>query len=86
VVTTWITGEQSDWFLLDRPEGNLGPRGEAQLPEDVLDVRRDRALGDDEVVGDLAVGEAAREQQRHLALARGQVGRMATRHRWLRLG
>ena len=47
----------------------LGAVGGAQLAEDVLDVRPDRALGDDQLVGDVGVARAARHQVNHLDLA-----------------
>jgi hypothetical protein len=41
--------------------------------EDLLDVRLDRPLGDDEALGDGAVGQAFGEQFEHLALASGEL-------------
>ena len=46
--------------------------GYAELEEDVTHVVLDRALGDEEQIGDLAVREAVSDQRQHLALARGQ--------------
>src|ERR1044071_8511766 len=62
--------------LLDRPGRDLGAGAEAELVEDVLDVGVGGALGDHELVGDLAVGQPPRDQGGDLDLAVGQrVGR-----------
>src|ERR1700684_444164 len=65
--------------LLAAPAGELGPRGEAQLGEDVLDVRVDRALGEEEPPGDLPVAEAVGDQAGDLPLAPGERPRRAAR-------
>src|SRR5438045_4151636 len=51
-----------DQAAFDRPGGDLGARGEAELAEDVADVGLDGGFGDDQPFGDLAVGPAARDQ------------------------
>ena len=45
---------------------------DAELREDPLDVCGDRLLADHELLGDLPLAPAAREQHEHLALARRQ--------------
>src|SRR6202012_497814 len=47
---------------LEYPGGQLGPGGEAQLGEDVLQVRVDRPLGQVQLLGDLPVAEAVGDQ------------------------
>src|SRR4051812_24610770 len=55
------------------PEGDrLGARVHPDLLVDAREVVLDRLVGDHELLGDGGVGEPAREQVEHLALARGQ--------------
>ena len=54
------------------PGRDLAPVAEAELGEDVLHVVAHRAVGEDELLGDLAVGPAQRHQLGDLAFARGQ--------------
>src|SRR5690242_18361657 len=51
------------------PGRDLDARVEAELVEDVMHVVVDRALGEEQALRDLAVGDARREQLRDLALA-----------------
>src|SRR3712207_1400564 len=46
---------------------------EPQLAEDAGDVIADRTLGDPEVGGDLAVGEAPGDEERYLLLTSGEL-------------
>jgi hypothetical protein len=52
--------------------GDLHPGAVAELAQDVLDVRVDGPLGHDQPRRDVLVGQALRDQGRHLALARRQ--------------
>src|SRR5918995_3904718 len=52
---------------------DLDAIAELQLHQDPLDVGPDRGLLDDEVRGDLAVREPARDQLEHLALTWGEL-------------
>ena len=52
--------------VLDRPGRDLGPRVEAELVEDALDVTFGRPLGDDQARGNLAVGESSGRMSRHI--------------------
>ena len=52
--------------------GHRGPRGHAELREDVREVALDRLLGEEQLVGDLAVGAAERDELGDLALAAAQ--------------
>ena len=54
------------------PGRDLGPPGHPELGQDVLDVRARGLGGDVELLGDLGVREAARDQARHLEFAGGQ--------------
>src|SRR5579863_6592820 len=65
--------------LLAEPAGQLTPRGESQLGEDVLDVRVDRALGQEEPPGDLPVAEPVGDQAGDLELAPGERPCLAAR-------
>ena len=51
------------------PGGDLGPRAEVELRQDVLQVAARRPLGDDQRVGDLAVRQPAGDERGHLTLA-----------------
>src|SRR5262249_26439910 len=50
-----------------------GRRREAELADDVTDVRLDRVCGDVEALGDATVGETLCHEGEHLALARCEV-------------
>ena len=50
----------------------VGIGAEAELEEDLLDMRFDGALGDEQVGGDGPVGEPLGDQCQHLALAFGE--------------
>src|SRR5215831_4462032 len=53
--------------------GERGPPGaQARLREEVVDVALNRADAQDELLADLAVGEAPRQEDEHLELARRQ--------------
>ena len=65
--------------MLGGPHGELGARVQVELGEDVAQVDTDGALGDDQRVGDLAVGPALRDEDGDLALAAGQRTRLASR-------
>ena len=54
------------------PGGDLGTGGEAELGQHVADVFVDSALGDNEAMGDLAVGETLGAMGGNLALAGGE--------------
>src|SRR3954451_17941792 len=56
--------------LVGRPQGRLGPRAEAELAEDVRDVRACGSLADVELGGDLLVGSTGAQQREDLELAR----------------
>jgi hypothetical protein len=65
--------------------GRLAPVGGVELVQDVGDVDADRLDADHQLVGDLAVSEAARDQVQDLGLARRQVeqgGLVRDRRRW----
>jgi hypothetical protein len=51
----------------------LNAVAQAELGEHAGDVGLDRRAGDHEPVGDLGVGEAARDQLEDLELARGEL-------------
>ena len=52
----------------------LGAVAQPELGEDAGDVRLDRRVADDQLGGDLGVGEPARQLDEHLGLARGELG------------
>jgi hypothetical protein len=58
--------------VIDRPGGQLGARRQSQLAEHVGDVALGRPHADHELIGDLPVGQPARDQRRDLLLARSQ--------------
>jgi len=60
--------------MFDRPDGNLVARREAQFVEDVLDMRSNGALADDQPPGDLPIRHLLRQQGRNLALADHELG------------
>jgi len=49
-------------------------RSQAQLEEDLLHVRLNRALGDEEAFGDSLVGEAFGDEAKDFSLAIGELG------------
>ena len=53
---------------------SLGVGGEVELAEDAAHVRFDRLAGDEELLGDAAVGLALGDQREHLALAWCELG------------
>src|SRR5262245_17425003 len=55
------------------PLDELAPAAHADLLEDVRQVVLDGVLGDDQGLGDLAGGGAARDQVDHLPLARAEL-------------
>jgi len=62
-----------DEAALERCRDGLRASVDAELREDVLDVRGDRLRADDECRGDLSLGAALREQRQDLALAGAQA-------------
>src|SRR6185312_7976044 len=54
---------------------------QAQLLEDVRDVRLDRGVADVELLADLRVGQAARDQAQHVQFTIGQLGQLLGRLR-----
>src|ERR1700760_1173574 len=54
-------------------DGEHHPRGDVQLAEDVLQVRVDGPAGDEELLGDLAVGQAGCDQARDLPFPRREL-------------
>jgi hypothetical protein len=68
------------------PAGDLGPRSEPQFAEDTRDVIASRALGDPELSGDLAVGQAPGDEDRYLLLAAGEGNGRLVRRGFLRHG
>src|SRR5690348_15978056 len=80
-----MPGMTSVSVLAADPGGELGSRGEPELAEDVLDVRIDRSLGQDQLFGDLPVPEALGHQLGDLPLPPGQRvgGDLARRDRSL---
>ena len=54
-------GRRSAVPLLGDPAGDLCARAQSQLAQDVVDVRLDRALGDDEASGDRFVAQSLGE-------------------------
>jgi hypothetical protein len=55
--------------LLGRPIGDLMARGKTRSVEDLLDMCRRRALANDQVLGDLPIGQSIFDQDRDLSLA-----------------
>jgi hypothetical protein len=53
--------------VLDDPDRDLGAVMEAELFADVVDVTFGGTFADDQLFGDLAVGQAARDEQRDFA-------------------
>src|SRR5690606_29940718 len=60
--------------LLHQALGDHGAGGHPELGQDVLHVGVHGALGDDQPLGDLPVGQPAGDEHRHLALAGGEPG------------
>src|SRR5215203_3943513 len=75
----WIRIGQWPWQVLADPGSDLRATVTGKLRHDVLDVRAYRSLGDRQMLGDLAVGQAARHQARDLLLPAGQRRRASTR-------
>src|SRR5262249_42878715 len=69
-----------------RPTGNLGPRVEAQLIQDVPDMRFNGALGDHQLGAYLLTREPLRDKSSYFLFAPRQArGRpSARRRRWFR--
>lgn len=65
-------GAQSDEFLADGPDRRLRAVGDADFPQDVLDVLLDRLVTDVQRLGDLLVGQPIGQLPEDLALALGQ--------------
>src|SRR5207247_6973589 len=61
-----------DETLAGCPDRDLGPGLDAELVEDVAHVRVGGALRQHQPLGDLAIGQAVRQQQRDLLLTRRQ--------------
>src|SRR5262249_45361702 len=72
-------GSASQWKPTgpDGPDGRLGPVGDAQRREDLLQVRLHRRLADPEAAGDVSIREALRQVAEHVALARRERRRRA---------
>src|SRR5437588_6001006 len=66
-------------IVLRHPDGDLGPRLEAQLRQDVRDVPGYRGRADDQLPGDGPVRHPAGHQGGDLPLARGKPGTGAVR-------
>ncbi len=64
--------------LVRDPGGDLGPRGETQLLQDVAHVVLDRALGDGELRRDPTVRESPLDEEGDLPLATGEPFRRFT--------
>src|SRR5262249_54157017 len=71
-------GSVEDAELL-RPACRLDARVDAELVEDVREVRADRLLADEEPAGDLAVGHALGQQPQHIGLSRRQLAGLTRR-------
>jgi hypothetical protein len=52
--------------MLQHPDGHLGARAQTELGEHVGHVRLGGALGDDQLLGNFAVGAAVGDQHRDL--------------------
>jgi hypothetical protein len=63
------------------PQGDLRARTEVELVQDVLDVGRHRAFRDDQLLGDLAVAEAPRQERRDFVLPCRKQSRWCGRNR-----
>ncbi len=64
--------------IFDGIDGQLGAVVQVELGQQAADVRLDRLLADDQLVGDLAVAQSLRHLQQHLALALGDVAGRGT--------
>src|SRR5688500_5574374 len=67
-----FSGNRRPLLSAHDPGGDLGAGAEAELVQDVLDVAHGGVLGDDELGGDLAVGQAAGHESGDLGLARAE--------------
>src|SRR5688500_8992772 len=63
-----------DQAMLAGIDGELDPSAEAQLLEDLADVPLGGGRADDQRVGNLAIGEAAGDQDGNLSFSRCQLG------------
>ena len=59
--------------ILVGEDDGLDPVAQVQLGQGVGDVRLDRGLAEEEFLGDLAVGQAARHEREDLAFAVGEA-------------
>ena len=64
-------------ILLSRPRGDLGACPQAELAQNVADLGIRRALRDDELGSNFAIGQPARDQAGDLTLARTESVRFA---------
>src|SRR3954470_2428861 len=64
---------ESDEPVLVREHDGLDAVAQAQLLQQVADVRLDRGQRDHQLLGDLAVGEAAADELQHLELAGREI-------------
>ena len=71
-VRLWDAGRTVESCFVGQHDG-LCAVSEAEFSEDVADVRLYGRFGEDELVGDLAVAKAARDEAQHLNFARGQL-------------
>ena len=61
-----------DQAVVEGEDHGRGAVAQPQLGEHVVDVRLDRALADEQLGGDLAVGLAPADQRQHLELTAGE--------------
>jgi len=62
-----------DQSLMDGDEGGLSARGQLELAQDVAHVGPGGAFADHQLVGDLLVGAAVRDEDQDVTLSTGQV-------------
>src|SRR4051812_25751792 len=74
-----IGSRSADQPALPGPGGDLDPVLHVELGLHAAQVGLDRADRDEQLGGDLQVGQALRDQLHHLELARGQAGVVAFR-------
>ena len=75
---------QRQWFRLEHPglvgeHDRLHAVAQAELLEDVRDVRLDRRLADEELLPDLCVRQARGDEAEDLVLARGELAELLGR-------